>query len=141
MCENPVCYEGKKYDVPKYLDSFNISKFIEEYGDEWKGLKRELITASFFSEGNFNETLHKYLTLKYLYKYVNYKLNIVNDIDNISGVSNDQKLNNLFDSSSIEVEDVDTHDLMISSSLNVEEVAVETVKEKKLGKMFKPSKK
>lgn len=79
MCEKPICYVGEKCNELKQLETFKLSQFISEYSGEWELLKHELLVTSYYSKGKYNETLSKYLMLKNLYKYVNTKLNQMDD--------------------------------------------------------------
>ena len=77
MCKEPIHYVGENYD-PEQLEKFKYQEFALEYPKEWKDISDEIIVANYYCNGSINETLHKYLALKYLYNYVNGK------VDNIS---------------------------------------------------------
>ncbi|MBQ3021561.1 MAG: hypothetical protein IJD92_05005 [Bacilli bacterium] len=78
MCEEPIYYFGDNWNTqkPEQLEKFNFRTFAKEQSDEWKQIKEELFIASHYSYGKHNELLTKFLMLKYLYKYINSKVDV-----------------------------------------------------------------
>ena len=81
MCEEPIYYNGNEWNTqkPEKLEKFNYKIFEKEQSEEWKEIKKELFIASHYSYGKHNELLSKFLMLKYLYKYINSKVNIITE--------------------------------------------------------------
>ena len=85
MCEEPIYYFGDNWNTqePEQLEKFKFRIFAQEQSEEWKQIKEELFIASYYSYGKHNELLPKFLMLKYLYQYINEKVNI-NDLTDVS---------------------------------------------------------
>ena len=75
MCEKPLTYSNKECTIKFNLDFFEYQIFKEKYPDEWHNKYQEIKLANFNCDGELNELVYKSLTLKYLYEFVNAKVN------------------------------------------------------------------